>query len=310
VYGLSLASHFLEDGRYLELAFRVARNLSPERIARDDRFDVVGGAAGALLSLLALYREREEPWVLDRAIACAQHLLTRRTRPGRALAAWRIPEGVCLAGFAHGASGIAHALLELYRFTGQRELLEVVAAAFRYERSLFSRRHRNWPIVTPGGLVSEAAARMMVAWCHGAPGIGLARSLAADAMGGEAIQEEVEIAMTTTAGAARHPAEHLCCGNLGRSEALLVAGHRCERLDWVAAAEALAEKAVESATVRGHFGLPSTEFDYRIFAPGFFKGLSGIGYQLLRTASPGFLPSVLVLQPSQPLMAEVQDGRA
>jgi lantibiotic modifying enzyme len=30
------------------------------------------------------------------------------------------------------------------------------------------------------------------------------------------------------------------------------------------------------------------------FAPGFFRGMAGIGYQLLRLADPNSLPSVLL----------------
>ena len=54
-----------------------------------------------------------------------------------------------------------------------------------------------------------------------------------------------------------------------------------------------AAQVVQRARQKGHFRLSSTGFEYRVFDIGFFRGLSGIGYQLLRMAAPGRLPSVL-----------------
>ena len=59
---------------------------------------------------------------------------------------------------------------------------------------------------------------------------------------------------------------------------------------------ALAAGVAERARTSGRFGLRSSEFEARAFRPGFFQGLSGIGYQLLRTAAPNRLPSVLGFQ--------------
>ena len=91
VYALVWISELGGDTRFLDLAARVAALITPQRIAADVRLDVEGGAAGAILGLLALHRRLPEPWVLDRAGACGLHLVEtaaagrdRRRRLGRA----------------------------------------------------------------------------------------------------------------------------------------------------------------------------------------------------------------------------------
>ena len=63
----------------------------------------------------------------------------------------------------------------------------------------------------------------------------------------------------------------------------------------------LAEVVVDRAVARGHFRLSGPGVDYRVFDPGFFRGLSGIGYVLLRLAAPDRLPSIAGFEPPRNL---------
>ena len=54
----------------------------------------------------------------------------------------------------------------------------------------------------------------------------------------------------------------------------------------------LAVSIAKRAIKRHHFELPASRFNYEIYLPGFFEGLSGIGYQLLRVAKPECFPSI------------------
>jgi lantibiotic modifying enzyme len=90
--------------------------------------------------------------------------------------------------------------------------------------------------------------------------------------------------------------DHVCCGESGRIELLLVAGQQFGRPDLIEEARrrtacmiARAAGASEGGSgYRSHIGCVE-----RPFVPGFFQGLSGIGYQILRAAAPEALPSVL-----------------
>jgi len=91
-------------------------------------------------------------------------------------------------------------------------------------------------------------------------------------------------------------ADHLCCGNMGRCESLFTTGRRLMRREAVEGSRRLARVVIARARKAGHFCLAANGFEYRIFDPGFFRGVSGIGYTLLRLAAPSSLPSIAAFE--------------
>ena len=294
VYTLVSAARLLADTRWTELAIRWAQGISPARIQGDLQLDVAGGTAGALLALLLLEEEAPSPQLRDRVRDCARRLLEAQVATGDDGAAWSGRGGQPLAGFAHGAAGIAYALSRVYVVTSDTRLRQAVRRAHRHERRLFAPAVRNWPALHRRG------AALMTAWCHGAPGIGLARALGLEAFRDEEILEEIRIAMETTASVPSSRIDHLCCGNMGRSETLLMMGSRLQDARGLASAAAIATRLAERVCAEGSAGARTEGFEHRTFHPGFFRGLSGIGYQLLRSAAPSRLPSILGFASSQP----------
>jgi lantibiotic modifying enzyme len=140
----------------------------------------------------------------------------------------------------------------------------------------------------------------MAAWCHGAPGVGLARAVARPVLDDATVPSEIEAAVATTIEASKAGGDHLCCGALGRADVLLTVGRAEGRPEWIEAAAALASGVAERAARERRFALPGSAFEYRVFHPGFFKGLAGIGYGLLRVAAPARVPSVLGFQVPAP----------
>src|SRR4029450_1101509 len=84
-----------------------------------------------------------------------------------------------LAGVSHGAARIAWALLELPALTGEERFQAAAVAAIAYERTLFSPDMGNWRDLRELEVLRRAAPSaqdvFVTLWCHGAPGIGLAR---------------------------------------------------------------------------------------------------------------------------------------
>ena len=296
VYGLRWLGALLGDDGFADAAARVAAALDPSIIAADHDLDIIGGSAGAILALLSLQESHGDRF-LDLAQACGDHLIARQIHTHWG-SNWPSSDGRMLAGFAHGAAGIAYALVRLYEVTGNRRYLEAALRGHRYERAVYSPAQRNWPLVRSAGHLPGNVAVTMTAWCHGAPGIALARALVHDTVISEdpEVAGEIEIALATTAGLAANPGDHLCCGNIGRSDVLFTAGRRLDRRPTVDAAVALANKIEDRAVSRGYFQFVSAGSEYVVFDPGFFQGLSGIGYQLLRLAAPSRLPSVLAFE--------------
>ncbi|MPZ19038.1 MAG: type 2 lantipeptide synthetase LanM [Luteitalea sp.] len=301
VYGLTTVGSLLGDTACLELALRVAARLTLARVDSDAALDVTSGAAGAILGLLALHRETGEASLLAQAVHCGEHLCACKLSCKEG-AAWRTADGRVFTGFAHGVAGIAYALGRLFEVSGDERFRLAAAEGYRYVASRFLPGQAKWPIIDASNerrpaSAPDTGAATMTAWCHGAPGIGLAIGLASVDVVDAALRDQLDrVIARGGAGSSLHRSDHLCCGNLGRAEALLTVGRRLVRPDVVQAAAHLARRVTERARANGHFCLTSDRFTYRIWDPGFFRGLSGIGYALLRFAMPWRLPSVVAFE--------------
>ena len=133
----------------------------------------------------------------------------------------------------------------------------------------------------------------MTTWCHGAPGIGLARLGSLEMLDTPSIRQEITTALKTTGAFRVGEADHLCCGNMGRLELFLVAAGKLGQPDFMEAAYQQGTQMVMRASQRGNFAF-SLRLPKGIYNPGLFIGTAGIGYQLLRLAYPDRLPSVLL----------------
>ncbi|HEY6348725.1 MAG TPA: type 2 lanthipeptide synthetase LanM family protein [Candidatus Angelobacter sp.] len=273
-------------------AEKLAGSLS-ERIPDDSRFDLVSGSAGLIAVLLGLQEHRPSQKTLALAQQCGNHLLEH---------AQRMPEGTGwitfanasapLAGFSHGAAGIAWALIKLASATGEHRFREVAVEALQYERSLFSVQHRNWPDLRKARREDQAVP-YPIAWCHGAPGIGLSRALILDHYQDEEIHGEITAAAQTTLTRNLGINDSLCHGNLGNCEALLHGAKFVQDSALADRIRAVPFRILAGIRQRGwKCGVPM-----EVETPGLMVGVAGIGYGLLRLADPLHVPAVVALSP-------------
>ena len=293
IYSLVKISQFLQQPTFLEDALQTAKLLTQEVIATDDKLDIMWGVAGAIPGLLTLYAQTGEQEVLKKAIACGEHLLSKRT--DTVPRAWvTIESNKPLTGFSHGASGICLSLLRLYAVTSNLAYLEAAKEAIEYEYSVFDKSVRNWPDFR----LSEQKKQInfLHTWCHGSAGIGLARLASLSILQTEAIHSDINTALETTQKYSIFNTEnidHLCCGHLGRNELLVVASQKLGNEEWLKIARKQAAWLIKRAKNNGAYAfLP--HLPHSVFSPSFFKGSAGVGYQLLRLAFPESLPSVLI----------------
>lgn len=288
VYVLTRVSQFFEEPTLLEDAKQVTSLISSDIVAADKHFDIISGSAGAILGLLALHTISPDSEVREKAITCGNHLLNNRVTSESGYRTWASVDGKLLTGFSHGAAGIACALLRLYKASGETAFLEAAEEAIAYERSVFIPEQENWPDFRQS--FSKEKPVCMCSWCHGAPGIGLARLGGLDILDTPEIRQDIEVAINTTKQQKLTGIDHLCCGNLGRVEFLLTASRKLSRPELLEDAMQIASQVVARAKQKGHFGYGPI----LTFHPGFFQGAAGIGYELLRLAYPDQLPSVLL----------------
>ncbi|MEO7236959.1 MAG: type 2 lanthipeptide synthetase LanM family protein [Lapillicoccus sp.] len=292
VYALTRIARLLQEDALVEAASSLAAAVTPEAVAADGDLDVVAGSAGAILGLLAVYDATGDPDLLERASWCGTHLVQTQLTDGPQRGAW---DGLLtgLAGFSHGAAGIAFALSRLVARTGDERLRDAMRAAVDYETRVFVPEEGNWPDLRPDPLaLPDDRPAFPSQWCHGATGIGLARLGGLAALDTPDARGDIDRAVETTLRAGLGGRDQLCCGSMGRVELLLIAGRELDRPDLVEEAGRRAALVVARAEQTGGYALMAG-LPRGVSSPGLFQGTAGIGYQLLRLARPDVVPSVL-----------------
>ncbi len=263
--------------------------------------DLVAGKAGVIMALLATYRRFADATLLD----AATHL-------GRALVAeaCETPHGWCwqarrdrpgLLGLSHGVAGVILALAELAREAKDRSYDSAIERGLAYEKAWFDADRGTWPDLreappeaAPGG----TGLQYFDAWCHGAPGIALARARLWQLLGLASVRREARQALVATETAIERALRtddnfSLCHGLTGNAEALVVARRLLAERPAAALAEAVAQKLVEQTLEqpqRVAGGVPGDD----AYAPGLMLGSAGMGYFLLRQIDRSGIPTMLL----------------
>ena len=244
------------------LALRLLSGLTETRLHADLDFDVMSGSAGLIGPLLALNDSTATQWAIRAGHHLVAHQLDNGGWPARPALAASQP----LTGFSHGASGLAAALGALHRNTNEPAFLDAARRALAYERACYQPTNESWPDFRAGG-----AQVGVTSWCHGAPGIALARlCLSHTALNDSDLALERDVALAVTARA-QPSLDNLCCGSMG-----LVAILRCAGNRWADAADRLEANVL----ARGSFSTLNTG-DGGVLLPAFMTGLSGIALVLL-----------------------------
>ena len=257
--------------------------------------DVLGGAAGAISVLV---RAGGEP-LLRLARALGEILLASAEYADGA-ASWNtVPVRLAnnLTGYSHGASGIALALLELWKATRDQRVFDAALAGIEYERRLFHPGERNWPDFRFSQSESDRCHRT-VAWCHGAAGIGLARLRMYEITGLPSLKTDAIAALDRTSREVDRVLESptdfcLCHGLAGLADFFLDA-HQTIDESRASVAYRVARYGIERILRRGlpwPGGNPSGQV-----SPGLLTGLAGIGHFYLRLVAPREIPSVLLVK--------------
>lgn len=249
----------------------------------DHALDLIAGVAGAAIVAVRVAEAFEDlqAEALEAARACADRLTgTVERSEGRACwrnAAFPVP----LTGLSHGTSGCAWALGELAVALDREDYFDLAREALAYEDLSFDHERRGWRDLRPlvdGDGISEA-------WCHGGPGMALARSrLLRLGMPDPARQraEETELAVRGEKLPFVEPC--LCHGLFGNAEVLGLLGPRFTD----------ASDALFAAARRAGSNADMFEASLATSSPGLLTGLSGVGMAMLRRAYPS-IPSVLSL---------------
>lgn len=296
---VELAEIFSTD-RFVAMALLILEDLSKDE-PEGQRRDVRAGTAGAIPALLKIHQKLREDFLLETAKKHGEWLLSAAPEindGGTLLNAHSLP-GERAGGLARGAAGIALALLELYRVTGEQKLLQAAEQAFQETRDRPSAAHAG-----PSGPTDPAA------WYGGASGVGLARLRAYEVTGERRHLVEVEAALrkalavladasspSETSSLKRREDFSLAHGLTGVAELPLCVWRVLKDESHRAVAERLGRKGIElyrKDNLPWPCGVPGGEE-----TAGLMSGLAGIGYSYLRLHEASRVPSLLLVTPEE-----------
>lgn len=297
-HALFACSTVLGDERLQQRALSLLTRLA-DGTEEEPTLDVIGGYAGSIPMLLHAAARFDRDDLSALALRFGNRLLEAGIQSERGLAWVTMPETQPLLGYAHGAGGIACALLELYSVTAEERFLQAALEALRYERSYFNPEQRNWPDfrkIHPG---AETAPGYPVAWCHGAASVGFSRIRVKELLPEEDCQEEIESAIGATLAELNrlttpaHNSYSLCHGAMGNADFLYTAAIQTNRSDLLYPIAQVAQYGITQ------YGAADIPWPCGILGsgetPNLMLGLSGIGYFYLRLYSPATIPSILLL---------------
>jgi len=283
-------------------------------IAREpiQEIDLIGGAAGIVIGLLAIHRRCGDPVLLNTCRIVCEDLLQRARHEWWGNSWSESDTAPALCGLGHGMSGVGWVLAEMAWAAGEQRYLAAAHDAFRYERSWFSPQRCAWPDLRDPKEQSIADGTWpgwMTAWCHGALGIGavrlrlyeVSRDMTSLAEASAAIQAARFLVMQAGVGlqAGQLSDVTLCHGLGGAAELFLLACEVFDSRDHLRAARQVGHLCLNIYAHNGKMwtcGLHGAEH-----VPGLFLGLAGIGTTLLRMHDlsaigspilPGRLPHV------------------
>ena len=155
-----------------------------------------------------------------------------------------------------------------------------------FENATYDADRHNWPDLR--GVAKPWPSQ----WCHGGPGIGLARIATArrGSLDAKLLLSDVANAIEGAENAWPHPIDTLCCGTLGAIEFWCEAGGTLNRADLCDTAARRLAAVIDTAAAAGDYRWGAGT---RRFNLGLFRGLAGVAYTCLRQADQS-LPNVLI----------------
>lgn len=249
-----------------------------DMIGQGPHSDFLGGEAGAVIVCLRIHEIVPESNALDAAKKCGDYLENMLLPTHPPIDMW--------AGLSHGTSGYAWPMIALGIAAKEDRFIKRGFDLLDYERTLYIPKQKNWRDLRKEGKEPSPAY-----WCHGAPGIGLARLNILKMMENDHAEKELATAVETTFNHGFKTSHSLCHGDFGNLDILLMIARHQQDEQLTARIKELGASVLQQGRTMGwkHGHHPKADIH------GLMLGAAGIGYGLLRLWNDN-VPSVLNLE--------------
>lgn len=244
-------------------------------------YDFVSGWSGIIIVLLNMYKLTQN----ENFIYCAEHRINLMIdeievecnlyNKGKVNKVW--------GGLAHGFSGAELCLYNYQKITNSGKYTKYVSRMIEYENKLYDSKIKNWKDVrdTNGG--------DSVAWCHGASGILLVRTVLQENREiADVCKKDIEKAMEKIMSNGLRKGFSLCHGNFGNVHILLESALKQENDQVVKICEAYLHNMAREIYENKLELLPQEKYTF-----GLMNGIAGFIYVLLSRKIK--LPEILLL---------------
>lgn len=298
-----------KDNNYLLKAIDIVKNCSNTRNYQVT--DLINGTAGALLSLLHLFNFISDEYILNEIIYHINYIVDASLVTNKGIC-WEYNKNSIhpLCGFSHGASGYGFIFMELYNFTNYSYFYHLAIEAFNYENQYFNLVKNNWPDFRQNLYDDEHIrsnidklklnddeqlqnCEYMTAWCHGSPGIGMARLYAYKSVKSDSHLKFYEFSIISLLSQTNSFWNHgLCHGIFGNLNLMIDGFIQTNNHELYSECGNIIFKCIVEKIKNGRYsgGDSTTEkIDNSLF-----NGLSGIGHFFLRFLYPFQIESILI----------------
>ncbi len=292
IYGFVKLFEFTGRKKYLKYAIRFANLVTDGDVVKATRQDIVSGNAGLLLSMVSLYELRGDKVFLDR-INFIYDLLIKKGFNENDFLNWDYQENKKLIGFSHGSSGVLYAIsVALPYLRNYKSAIKKIEAIINYEDNHYNSIKNNWYDYR-----FDKPNIEIVSWCHGGLGVGMSRfELLAKKINLNKIKKDIKNSIKKVLETKEHFLDTICCGNGGRIDMMLEIKNLGIGSKYT---DDYLEKIIRSMIFRyekdGDFRYFS-KFSTKDLNVGFFQGITGIGYELLRYLDQKTFPSILLFK--------------
>lgn len=292
---------------YLNTALRLSQNHQKNTIEHTVKADLLSGYSGSLFVFTLLYHHLKSDAILVMIRQMTRRLL-QEARISETGLKWDYNRSKSafdsLAGFSHGAAGIAYSLMQVGNYFRNDGLIYLAAQALQYEMQYFHQESNNWLDLRLGsyrlGLPDAykwdlnlflPEMKNVNSWAHGAAGIGLSRLYAWQISGNPLYFAQCKTAMNRCLSDLKKMDRtdfSLCSGYSGMIPFLL----KFQELSGEDLRQELcfiAEQANYQYEQEGSYNtyISASPFDF-----GLLSGKAGIGYMLLQLLNPGMKNAV------------------